>query len=241
MFLWRSLQSARQACVWALLGASWWPVLAQEPPVERPVVQLSATAQQAVPQDWLTVVLMHRAQAADAATVQRQLQTTLDLAMRHLKPRAQAGGWQVSTGALGVQPRHSREGQIVGWQGSVEVVLQGQDAAAIGAAASQTPGMSVSQMGFSLSRSGRQALESEMRRDAIARFRAQAQELALALGYSGYRLREVAVSEAGEEHGIRPRLLMAADAGPGAASAPLLAEPGKTQVQVSVSGSVWLY
>lgn len=217
------------------------PLWAQTPaPAPHNVVQLSASAQQEAVQDWLTVVLTHRAQAADAATVQRQLQTALDNALRHVRPRVKEGELEVSSGGFSVQPRHNREGQIVGWQGSAELLVQGRDIARIAATAGDTPGMALSQMHFSLSRQARQALEDGIRSEAIARFKATAQQVVKDFGFSGYTLREVAVSEGGQEYAMRPRMMMAADANAAVMSAPVPAEPGKTLVQVTVSGSVQL-
>lgn len=161
------------------------------------VVQLSSSAQQEAVQDWLTVVLTHRAQAADAATVQRQLKTALDNAFRHVRPRVKDGELEVSSGGFTVQPRHNREGQIVGWQGTAELLVQGRDAAGIAATAGDTPGMAVSQMGFSLSRQARQALEEGLRTEAIGRFKTTAQQVARDFGFTGYTLREVTISEGG--------------------------------------------
>lgn len=216
------------------------PVRAQSPNPVHNVVQLSASAQQEAPQDWLTVVLTHRAQAADAATVQRQLKNAIDIALRHIRPRVKEGELEVSSGGFSVQPRHNREGQIIAWQGSAELVVQGRDVARMGATAGDTPGMSVSQMGFSLSRQARQSLEAGMRSEAIARFKDSAQQIARDFGFTGYTLREVAVSNGGQDYAMRPRVMMAAEAGMAMSAAPVPAEPGKTLVQVTVSGSVQL-
>jgi predicted secreted protein len=236
-----NLQRFRAVTLTGVALALTSPLWAQTPaPAPHNVVQLSASAQQEAVQDWLTVVLTHRAQAADAATVQRQLQTALDNALRHVRPRVKEGELEVSSGGFSVQPRHNREGQIVGWQGSAELLVQGRDIARIAATAGDTPGMALSQMHFSLSRQARQALEDGIRSEAIARFKATAQQVAKDFGFSGYTLREVAVSEGGQEYAMRPRMMMAADANAAVMSAPVPAEPGKTLVQVTVSGSVQL-
>lgn len=223
-------------------GAMTLPVVQAQPaPAPHNVVQLSASAEQEAAQDWLTLVLTHRVQAADAAAVQRQLKAAVDQALRHIRPRVQAGELEVSTGGFMVQPRHNREGQIVGWQGQAELIVQGRDLARIGSTAGDTPGMSVSSMGFSLSRQARQALETRIRSEAIGRFRETAQQVAKDFGFSSYTLREVSVMEGGgQESVVRSRVMMAADSHMTTASAPVPAEPGKTLVQVTVSGSVQL-
>jgi predicted secreted protein len=214
--------------------------MALNPTPAHHVVQLSASAEQEAVQDWLTVVLTHRAQAANPAAVQRQLQAALDQALRHIRPRVQAGELEMHTGGVTVQPRYSHEGQIVGWHGQAELIVQGRGVARIAATAGDTPGMAVSSMAFSLSRHARQALEAQIRSEAIGRFRQTAQQVARDFGFAGYTLREVSVTEGGQELAVRARVMMAAGAQTAMTDTPVSVEPGKTLVQVTVAGSVQL-
>jgi len=212
---------------------------AQQPTSLTPqnVLQLSVSAQQEAVQDWLTLVLSVRHQAVDAATVQNQLKHVLEQALAQLKGKA-GPGVDVSSGAFTVHPRQGRDGQIVGWQGSAELVLQGRDVSRVSALASSAPGMSVAQLHFSLSREATQRLEDEVRKQAIARFRDTALQVAKDFGFAGYTLREISLGEAGlPPLGRAPRLHMAA-AEAALSSAPVPVEPGKSLVQVTVSGSV---
>lgn len=233
------------ACRAIALGFATWAaiqagaVAAQTLPPPENVVQLSASAQEEVAQDWLTAVLVTRHQAPDAGTVQNALKLALDRALTHARGRSGAGV-DVSTGAFHVQPRYGRDGQVTGWHGTAELLVQGRDVARVAALAGDTPGMVVSQMAFSVSREASQRIEADVRRQAIARFRGQAQQVAEDFGFKGYTLREVSIGEAGLPSGARPRMLMAAEAGAALSSVPVPAEPGKSLVQVTVSGSVQL-
>jgi predicted secreted protein len=231
-----------RALVCVGMGLLALPVLhAQTLPEPRNVVQLSASAQEEVVQDWLTVVLVARHQASDAATVQNQLKLALDRGVSHARARSAAqGGLEVSTGAFSVQPRYNREGQIVGWQGTAELRLQGRDVARVSTTAGDTPGMTVSQMYFSLSREARQNIEADIRGQAIASFKQSAQQVAQDFGFGAYTLREVSISEGANDAMARPRVMMAAEVGAAMSAAPVPAEPGKSLVQVTVSGSVQL-
>lgn len=222
------------------LAAGWGGAWAQTLPEPQNVVQLSATAQQEVVQDWLTAILVVRHQAPDAGTVQNQLKASLTSGLAHAKPRAAQAGLDLSTGAFHVQPRYSRDGQIIGWQGSAELLIQGRDVAQVAALAGNTPGWVVSQLQFSVSREASQRLQAEVRQQAIAQFRANATQVAQDFGFNHYTLREVSVSEAGAVPPGRPKVLMLAEARADLASAPVPAEPGKSLVQVTVSGSVQL-
>lgn len=227
------------ALAW-LCAALALPAQAQALTEPQNVVQLSASAQQEAVQDWLTVTLQARHQAPDAGTVQNQLKASVERALAHARPRAARAGLALSTGAFQVQPRYGRDGQVVGWQGTAELLLQGRDVAQVAALAGDTPGMSVAHIYFSLSREASQRLEAEVRQQAIARFKATAQQVAQEFGFAGYTLREVSVSDGGVASPVRPRLFMAAEAKADMASAPVPAEPGRATVQVSVAGSVQL-
>jgi predicted secreted protein len=61
----------------------------------------------------------------------------------------------VRTGNFSLYPRYGRDGKISGWQGSAELVLEGRDFARITAAAGKIPGMTLGNVGFSLSREQR--------------------------------------------------------------------------------------
>ena len=219
-----------------------WPVHTLAQPVDDPgqLVQLSASAQREVVQDSLTAVLQARLQGADATSVQNQLKTTLEQALQVARAAAAKDRIEVSTGLFSIQPRYGREGQISGWQGSAELRLQGQDVAAVSALAGRLPGMSVSQMSFSLSRAASEQVEAAVRQEAIERFRTTAQSVARGFGFNGYELRQVSIDASGGPE-PRPLLRAMADGAVAAASAmPVPVEPGKGLVQVTVSGQVRL-
>ena len=206
----------------------------------RNVVQLSASAQQEAAQDWVTVTVVNRQQAPDAHSVQSQLKSALDQALQLARPSARTGQVEVSTGLFNVQPRYDRERRIVGWQGQAELVLQGRDVAEITGLAGRLPAMVVSGIGFSLSREGQERLESQLRQQAIERFRAAATDVAQRFGFRSYTLREVSVGQGGYAPRPQARMLMASEADGAYASASVPVEPGKSTVQITVSGSIQL-
>ena len=202
------------------------------------VVVISASGQLDVPQDWLTMTLSTSRDGSDAATVQTQLRLAVDAALAIAKPAAAAKQMDVRTGSFGVYPRHGSNGRITGWQGSAELVL---DFLKISSTAGKIPSMGVGQVVFSLSREAQQKLESEAQAMAIERFKARASEVAKGFGFSNYTLREVSVSSA--DQGDRPvygRAMAAQAKASMASDAPLPVEAGKSQVTVTVSGSIQL-
>lgn len=204
------------------------------------VVQLSAVGAVEVQQDQLVLTLGTTRDGKDAATVQAQLRQALDAAVLEARRQAQPGQMDVRTGQFSLYPRHGQGGQITGWQGSAELVLEGRDFARITGTAARVTTLVITQVGFGLSRGERSRVEREAQAQAIDNFRGQAADLTKAFGFAGYTLREVAVNSQGGMPVPRP-LAMRAMAKSAMQEAPIAVEPGRSTVEVTVSGSVQMH
>ena len=211
--------------------------LAQAPEVPANVVNLSASGHMEVPQDWLTVVLSTTREGSDAATVQNQLKVAVDAALAIAQPQVKPKQLEVRTGNLRLYPRYSSNGRISGWQGQAEVIIEGRDIANVSAVAGRVQTLTVSSMGFSLSREARLALESQVQAQAIERFRARATEIAKGFGFSSYTLRDVSVSSADMPERPMPRM-MAMEAKAAASDAAIPVAAGTSTVSVTVAGAI---
>lgn len=221
-----------------LLACLWSPVHAAEP-VPTNVVSLSASGSLDVAQDWMRIGLSTTRDGADAAQVQTQLKTALDAALNQARSAADSQRMEVRTGQFSLYPRYASNGKINGWQGTVELWLEGRDFARISSTAGKIQTLTLASVDFSLSREARQKLEADAQAQAIERFRARAQEVAKGFGFSGYTLREVQISA--NEGGDMPRpRMMAMEAKSSMADAPVPVEAGKSTVSVTVSGAVQL-
>ncbi|MBT9462659.1 MAG: SIMPL domain-containing protein [Hydrogenophaga sp.] len=210
----------------------------QPPPLN--VVNLSASGFLEAPQDWLSMSLSTTREGPDAVTVQNQLKAALEAALAVARASAQPQQLEVRTGQFSLYPRYTDKGKISGWQGSTELVLEGRDFARISTTAGKIQTLTMSNMGFSLSREARLKLESDVQAMAIERFKSKAGEVAKGFGFAGYNLREVAVSSADQEgRPFQPRA-MAMEAKAAMSDAAVPVEPGKSTVNVTVSGSVQL-
>ncbi|GIX25276.1 MULTISPECIES: SIMPL domain-containing protein [Caldimonas] len=208
------------------------------PPAQ--VVSFSASASMEVPQDFLSLTLNTTREAGDAAAVQKALQQAVEAALAQARPAAQPGAMDVRTGQFSIYPRYASQGRIAGWQGTAELVLEGMDWARITQTAARIQTLSVARVSQGLSRQARERHEAAVQAQAVARYRARAQELAELFGFRGYELREVSVSTS--EPGVTPwPMMMRAKADVTAAeAAPVPVEAGKALVTVTVSGSVTL-
>lgn len=208
------------------------------PPPEN-VLQLSASSTVEVQQDLLNLSLSTTREGSDPNAVQAQLKVALDAALAEARKAAQPGQMDVRTGNFALYPRHTRDGKISGWNGTAELVLEGRDFARITRTAGKIQTMTLGGVSFGLSREQRAKVEGEAQAVAIERFKAKAGELAKGFGFSGYSLREVAVTSNDQGHVPRPRMEMAFSKSASADMA-VPVEAGKSIVVVTVSGSVQL-
>jgi predicted secreted protein len=221
-----------------LLSLSSAAASAQTLPPPAHVVNLSSSASVEVTKDLLHITFTATREGPDAQAVQTALKQALDAALAEAKRVQKPGQIDVRTGNFSLYPRHApKGGAITGWQGTAELVAEGRDMSGIAQLAGRIQSMSIARVGQSLSREAREKVEGEVSAQAIARFRAQAAEMARAFGYAGYTLREVAVAT-NEPPPHMPVMRMQAMAK--AEDAALPVEAGQGVVSATVSGSVTL-
>ena len=217
----------------------------QGPATPQNLLALSATAVVEVQKDWLSVVFSTVHEGTNAATVQSQLRQALDLALVEARKSAKPGQVEVQTGAFSLHPRYAPPPprgspapatQIAGWQGQAELIVQGRDTQAISQLVGRLQSMSVSRVGFTLSREAREKVEAEVTAEAIARFRSRAASASKQFGFSAYTVREVSIATDGS-HAPQP-IMLGQQAMRASVAEALPVEAGKDLVSATVSGSV---
>jgi predicted secreted protein len=202
------------------------------------IVSLSSSASIEVTKDLLGITFNTTKEGTDAGVVQTQLKQALDAALAEAKRVAKPGQVDVQTGNFNLSPRYSNKGVVNGWQGSAELVVEGRDMAAIGQLSGRITTLTISRVGYNISRELREKSEGDVTAQAIASYRAKADNYAKQFGYSGYSIQQVNVStnEPGTEY-PRPMMMKSmAAAAPADMSLPV--EPGKGVVTVNVNGTV---
>jgi predicted secreted protein len=201
------------------------------------VVSLDASASVEVTKDQLAITLATTKEGADASAVQNSLKQALDAALAEARKSAQPGQMDVRTGNFSLYPRYSQQGRITGWQGTAELVLEGKDLPRIAQTAGRLNTVTIAHIVQSLSREARERHAGAATAQAIANYKAKAQNYAKEFGFAGYVLREVNVSTSEPGGHPQPMMRMAKGAMEDA-SVPV--EAGKETVVVTVSGSVVL-
>ena len=230
-------QLAARAVVGSALTLLALAAAADPPTPPQNVISLSATATVDVPQDWLTVVFSTTREGADAAAVQGQLKQLLEAALNEARKAAKPGQVEVRTGGFSLQPRYAPKGGIAAWQGSAELIVEGRDTQAIAQLTSRVPGLTISRVGYSLSREARQKVEGDVTAQAIEQFRTRAMTVSRQFGFTGYTVREVNVGTDSPGGGPVPMMRMQASRAM-ADEVALPTEAGKASVNATVNGSV---
>jgi predicted secreted protein len=198
------------------------------------VLSLSAQAATEVPTDVVHLTLAAEQEGPEPTAISNALSARTQAVLAQAK---RTSGVEAQSGGFTIHPNTDRNGRISTWRGRSEVILKSKDFAAVSKLAGDLANqMQVQNIAFSLSREARQAAEQKLADQAVAAFRDKAQATTKLFGYSGYTIREVSLNESG---GVMPMPRMyAAKAMSADAGAPIPVEGGKSQVTVSVNGSV---
>jgi predicted secreted protein len=229
-------QSSRCAALALALFAAKAGAQAVPPSPTEGVLNLSASASVEVTKDLLSVTLSATREGADAAAVQGALKQAIDTALNEARKSAKPGQVDVQTANFSLYPRYGDKGRMIGWQGSAEIVIEGRDMATIAALTGRLSTVTISRVGYGLSREARERVEGEVTAQAIARYRTRATEMARQFGYGSYTIREVNVGT-NEPPPMGAMPLMRAQAS-FAKDEALPVEAGKATVTATVSGSV---
>ena len=211
---------------------------AQTLPSPEHVIHLNASASVEVERDWLTVVFSTTREGPEALAVQTQLKQALDAALAEARKVARPGEVEVQGGAFALHPRYSPKGGTNGWSGQTELIVQGRDMAAIAQLTGRIQTLTIGRVGYSLSRAAMEKVEAQVTADAVARFRARAEQTARLFGYTGYLLREVNIGGGEPPPGVPMMEMRAKVSAAPMSDGALPVEGGKTLVSITVNGSV---
>lgn len=239
----RPLLAAAPWTALAVAALALAPAVSQAEPARTDVLNLTASATTEVARDLLMLRFSTTREGKDATAVQNELKQALDAALAEARKIAKPGQVELQAGNLSVYPRYgqSKPGangspQITGWQGSVELLVQGRDMDAISRLSGRIQTLAIASVSYGLSREAREKVEGDVVSQAISGYKAKAGVYAQQFGYTGFRIGEVTVNT------DQPMPMMAAaprfKAMSVSADEALPVESGKATVTVNVSGNV---
>ena len=199
-------------------------------------VRLQAQSSKQVVNDLMQAMLAAEAEDRDPAKLADTINRTMTWALERARS---AEGVTVQSGGYQTYPVR-REGQIVRWRASQQVLLESPDSdrmtALIGELQSR---LQLKSLGFTVSPEARRAMENELISAALNRFKERAEIVRKNLAAAGYQIVEVAIHTSGTQP-IRPLPVGRAMAATRQEVAPPAVEAGRSEVTVSVTGTIQL-
>lgn len=200
-----------------------------------PTLQLQAAARTEIPNDEMVVSLAVERRGAQIGALNRDVLSQLNAAIKEAKsvPNIDA-----RLGGVMTQP-HWVNNRQDGWQVRGEVILESTDIEAL----SQLSGrlaktLQLTGVQFRLSSERRTREENALLTEAADSFRGKADAAAKAFGFNSYTVRELSLQPGdGGPPPFQPMMSMRAAA---AEAVPVPAEGGRSEIVVTVSGSVEL-
>ncbi len=202
-----------------------------------PTLELDAQAYTEVTQDTVTITLQATRQSSEQAVVTKQLTEVVSQVLNEAKQQEVV---KVSSRNYYVRPQHDKDGKIVSWIGQSQLLFESTDIpAASQLAAKYQDQLPIANVSFSVSKQARSQAEAELMTDAAQAFQQRAQSMAVALGYSGYRLKDIRLGGSGAVYRA-PRMQFNMVAASADVPESLPIDSGTEEISLSLSGSVYL-
>ena len=222
----------------AIAGVLAAPSQAQQAnaPVAQPVINVTASATSALPNDRMLAWLRVEIDNSDPNVAANEVNTRMGKALARAKA---VKGIEVSTTAYSSY-QISERNQPMKWRVSQTLQLESSDFSALSGLVSKIQaedGLVLSGMNFSVSTAARRAAEDALTQQAIKAWQARAQNAAQGFGAPSWRPGHVTI-QTGDA--IRPQPMMRAAAAGMTASAPVATEAGTSDITVTVSGEAIL-
>ncbi len=196
-------------------------------------VHLQAQQSRSVSNDTMHVTLSTYADMQDAAALAERINRDMEWALARASAVA---GVKVSTGAYQTWPVY-RENIKKGWRGQQSLILESTDTQGLSQLAGQLQEkLQIKSMNFSVSDERRTEVENSLIRMALDAFKQRAGIVGDNLQATGYRLVDININTSSQ----RPPVAYQARAMALEAAAPVAAEAGESDIQVTVNGTIEL-
>lgn len=206
-----------------------------------PELTLDTQSRAEVENDLMTVTLSVDARGTDVQALTQKAMATLQTATARAK-RIQ--GVEVRVGNVNTYPEWGPKGRTANWNLRADLQLKSTNFAALGTLASELAGsMQINGVYFGLSPAKREAEETRLMNEVATSFKKKATALSQALGYKSFSIKNVNYGNAhgGGGHPMPMRAAMAMEkSSMDMAAVPMPTEGGKSEVTVTLSGTVEL-
>jgi predicted secreted protein len=205
-------------------------------PVQYNMVSLTAEVQNTLPNDLAQATVYAEFSDASASALSDRLNRALADGLRVAKPFA-----TVKAAAAGnsVYPVYNRNNKADGWRGRVDIALESTDFKAMAELIGKLQtGMQLGEMRFGLSPASREKVESALIDEAVKAFYGRADLVKKSLGSQHYKLVNLTVNTQSGGLQAAPRVMAMKAQAMAADVAPPPMEGGRSDMTVSVNGTV---
>jgi predicted secreted protein len=241
------LATAMLICSLPLAAFAGWRDKDNLPPAGHTIVNLSVTERQQAQQDTLNASLRMELDGDSARSVQDRINKAMQQAVAKAKGavgvKVTTGGYHIYSYDPNPQPRSAKVKPKLIWRGSQTIDLESKDSAKLLELTGtiQDMGFAMNGLNYQLSTEKAESFRDQLIERALATLKARAALMAKNLGKSGYELLEVNVDSNTNAMPYMAKHMMRAEmAGAAADVATPVAEPGQTDVTLTVGASVLL-
>ncbi len=222
-------------------GAMSFSTLAQQPPMERPVLlvdglTLESTVTTQVTPDMAVIVMAVDKEGTDTAALTSETNQILTKALADAKATP---GVQASSGGYNTSQIYNNKGQRTGWHVRAELILKSKDFGSLGKLAGKlSSAMQIAQNSFELSPELKASEEQGLIERGIAAMQQKAKAAVKSLGYKDFVVREITLGSAQVQFNQQMNVRVASMAKMDGGGEAMPIESGRVNLQLSVSGQL---
>jgi predicted secreted protein len=204
----------------------------------RNVVSFVITADQDVDQDFIAITFSASESGANANDLQALLAARLKTALEVAKKKEVPGKVDVRSGIFQINPTYDKKGVVIGYRGTVTMVISGTDSETILKLTGVINTMTVNDVQQSISQARRKEVEQVLALKAIQLWRERSKTYSDAFGSTAFTLVNADISY-NNRYPTYARAMSASleSVGGGAISV----EPGKETLTITISGTIHLH
>jgi predicted secreted protein len=216
-------------------------VMAQQPPMERPVLlvdglSLESTVTTQVTPDMAVIVMAVDKEGTDTAALTSETNQVLAKALADAKATA---GVQASSGGYNTTQIYNNKGVRTGWHVRAEIILKSKDFGSLGKLAGKlSTTMQIAQNSFELSPELKASEEQGLIERGIAALQQKAKAAVKSLGYKDFVVREITLGSAQVQFNPQMNVRVASMAKMEGGGDAMPIESGRVNLQLSVNGQL---
>lgn len=203
------------------------------------IVSFTITADQDVDQDFIAITFAASESGANANDLQALLAAKLKDALEVARKKEVPGKVDVRSGIFQINPTYDKKGVVIGYRGTVTMIVSGTDSETILKLTGVITTMTVNDVQQSISQARRKEVEQILALKAIKLWRERSKTYSDAFGSTAFTLVNADISYNNRYPTYARSMSLSLESAGG--SGQIDAEPGKETLTITVTGSIHLH